>query len=406
MYLSKRVRAIKPSPTLAIDVKAKALRQQGIDIISFGTGEPDFDTPDNIKEAAVSAIKSGYTKYCPVSGSPEIKKAVIDKFKRDNGLDYEPAEIIVSCGAKHSLYNIFQTIIDDGDEVIIAAPYWVSYTDMVILAGGKPVIVNTDDKNGFKMTPGALEKAITSKTKAVILNSPSNPTGSMYGFDELKAIAAVCLKHNILIISDEIYEKLVFCGAKFLSIASVSPEAKALTIVVNGVSKAFSMTGWRIGYAAGNKDIISAMAKIQSQSTSNPASISLKAAVEALNGKQDAVEMMRAEFEKRRNYIIERLNNMEGISCFKPDGAFYVFPNVSKLMGKTFAGKRINNDMEFADHLLEKAKIAVVPGLCFGAEGYMRLSYATSVEMIEEGVLRSEERRVGKECRSRWSPYH
>lgn len=391
MYLSKRVRAIKPSPTLAIDAKAKALRQQGIDIISFGTGEPDFDTPDNIKEAAVSAIKSGYTKYCPVSGSPEIKKAVIDKFKRDNGLDYEPAEIIVSCGAKHSLYNIFQTIIDDGDEVIIAAPYWVSYTDMVILAGGKPVIVNTDDKNGFKMTPGALEKAITSKTKAVILNSPSNPTGSMYGFDELKAIAAVCLKHNILIISDEIYEKLVFCGAKFLSIASVSPEAKALTIVVNGVSKAFSMTGWRIGYAAGNKDIISAMAKIQSQSTSNPASISLKAAVEALNGKQDAVEMMRAEFEKRRNYIIERLNNMEGISCLKPDGAFYVFPNVSKLMGKTFAGKRINNDMEFADYLLEKAKIAVVPGLCFGAEGYMRLSYATSVEMIEEGMNRLQE---------------
>ena len=340
---------------------------------------------------SVSAIKSGYMKYCPVSGSPEIKKAVIDKFKRDNGLDYEPAEIIVSCGAKHSLYNIFQTIIDDGDEVIIAAPYWVSYTDMVILAGGKPVIVNTDDKNGFKMTPGALEKAITSKTKAVILNSPSNPTGSMYGFDELKAIAAVCLKHNILIISDEIYEKLVFCGAKFLSIASVSPEAKALTIVVNGVSKAFSMTGWRIGYAAGNKDIISAMAKIQSQSTSNPASISLKAAVEALNGKQDAVEMMRAEFEKRRNYIIERLNNMEGISCFKPDGAFYVFPNVSKLMGKTFAGKRINNDMEFADYLLEKAKIAVVPGLCFGAEGYMRLSYATSVEMIEEGMNRLQE---------------
>ena len=391
MYLSKRVKAIKPSPTLAIDAKAKALRQQGIDIISFGTGEPDFDTPDNIKEAAVSAIKSGYTKYCPVSGSPEIKKAVIDKFKRDNGLDYEPAEIIVSCGAKHSLYNIFQTIIDDGDEVIIAAPYWVSYTDMVILAGGKPVIVNTDDKNDFKMTPGALEKAITSKTKAVVLNSPSNPTGSMYGFDELKAIAAVCLKHNILIISDEIYEKLVFCGAQFFSIASVSPEAKALTIVVNGVSKAFSMTGWRIGYAAGNKDIISAMAKIQSQSTSNPASISLKAAVEALNGRQDTVEMMRAEFEKRRNYITERLNNMEGISCFKPDGAFYVFPNVSKLMGKTFSGKRINDDMEFADYLLEKAKIAVVPGLCFGAEGYMRLSYAASIEMIEEGMNRLQE---------------
>lgn len=391
MYLSKRVKAIKPSPTLAIDAKAKALKEQGIDVISFGAGEPDFDTPDNIKAAAIDAINAGYTKYCPVPGSPEVKKAIIDKLKRDNNLEYTPAEIIVSCGAKHSLYNLFQTIINDGDEVIIAAPYWVSYTDMVILAGGKPVIINTDDKSSFKMTPEAVEKAITPKTKAIIINSPSNPTGSMYTFEELKAIAEVCLKYKIIIVSDDIYEKLVFDGAKFYSIASVSPEVKAITVVVNGVSKAFSMTGWRIGYVAGDKDIVAGMAKIQSQSTSNPTSISLKATVEALNGNQDAVEMMRVEFEKRRNYIVDRLNKMEEISCLKPNGAFYVFPNISKLIGKTFGGKVINNDMELADYLLEKAKIAVVPGSAFGAEGYMRLSYATSVKMIEEGMNRLEQ---------------
>lgn len=390
MYLSKRVQAIKPSPTLAIDAKAKALQQQGVDVISFGAGEPDFDTPNNIKEAAISAINAGYTKYCPVPGSPEVKKAIIDKLKRDNGLEYTPAEIIVSCGAKHSLYNIFQTIINDGDEVIVIAPYWVSYPDMAILAGAVPVIINTDDKTDFKVTPELVEKAITSKTKAIIINSPSNPTGSMYSFEELKAIAEVCLKHKILIISDEIYEKLVYDKTEFISIASVSAEVKAITLVVNGVSKAFSMTGWRIGYTAGNKDIISGMAKIQSQSTSNPTSISLKATVEALNGKQDDVEMMRKEFEKRRNYIVERLNKMEGVSCLNPKGAFYVFPNISKLMGKTFGGKVINNDMELADYLLEKAKIAVVPGSAFGAEGYMRLSYATSMKKIEEGMDRLE----------------
>ncbi|MDR1195414.1 MAG: pyridoxal phosphate-dependent aminotransferase [Endomicrobium sp.] len=390
MFLSKRVQAIKPSPTLAIDAKAKALRQQGIDVISFGTGEPDFDTPCNIKEAAITAINEGYTKYCPVAGSPELKKAVIDKLKRDNNLDYTPSEVIVSCGAKHSLYNLFQTIINDEDEIIIAAPYWVSYTDMVILAGGKPVIINTDDKSNFKMTPKSVEKVITRKTKAIIINSPSNPTGSMYSREELQAITEICLKRKMLIISDDIYEKLVYDGTKFMSAASVSPEVKEITVVVNGVSKAFSMTGWRIGYAAGNKEIIAGMSKIQSQSTSNPTSISLKAAVEALNGKQDAVEMMRTEFEKRRNYIVERLNKIDGISCIKPNGAFYVFPNVSALMGKNLGGKIINNDMELADYLLEKAKIAVVPGSSFGAEGYIRLSYAASITMIEEGMNRLE----------------
>lgn len=390
MFISKRVQAIKPSPTLAIDAKAKALKQKGVDVINFGAGEPDFDTPRNIKEAAIKAINEGYTKYCPVSGNPETKKSIIEKLKKDNGLEYLPEEIIVSCGAKHSLYNIFQTILNDGDEVIIPAPYWVSYPDMVVLACGKPVIIKTDDKSNFKITPEALEKAITPKTKALVLNSPSNPTGSMYTREELEKLAEVCVKNNILIISDDIYEKLAYDGIKFESIASVSPEAKALTIIVNGVSKAFSMTGWRIGYTAGNKDIISGMTKIQSQSTSNPASISLKAAAEALSGDQKDVEMMKKEFEKRRNYIVDRLNAMKGITCLKPNGAFYVFPNISGLIGKTFGGKTINNDMEFADFLLEEAKIAVVPGSSFGAEGYMRISYATSMECIQEGMNRLE----------------
>ena len=391
MYLSKRVQAIKPSPTLAIDAKAKALQQQGVDVISFGTGEPDFDTPNNIKEAAIKAINAGFTKYCAVPGTPEIKNAVINKLKKDNGLDYTQDEIIVSCGAKHSIYNLFMAIFNDGDEVIIPAPYWVSYPDMAILAGAVPVIINTDDKNNFKIDPDEVKKAITPKTKAIVLNSPSNPTGVTYSCDELKEIVKVCVENKILIISDEIYEHLVYDNFKFCSTASVLPEAKACTIVVNGVSKTYAMTGWRIGYAAGPKDIISAMTKIQSQSTSNPTSISIKAAVEALNGPQGEVEKMRVEFEKRRDYILERLNKMEGVSCIKPNGAFYVFPNFSKIIGKTLGGKVIKNDMYLADYLLEKAKIAVVPGSAFGAEGCIRLSYATSIKLIEEGMNRLEE---------------
>ena len=390
MYLSKRVQAIKPSPTLAIDAKAKALQQQGIDVISFGTGEPDFDTPDNIKNAAIKAINDGFTKYCAVPGTPEIKKAIINKLKQDNGLDYAQDEIIVSCGAKHSLYNLFMAVFNEGDEIIIPAPYWVSYPDMAILAGAVPVIISTSDKKNFKIEPEEIKKAITPKTKAIVINSPSNPTGVTYTCEELNEIVKVCVENKILIISDEIYEKLVYDNFKFCSTASVYPQAKEYTVVINGVSKAFAMTGWRIGYAAGPKEIISAMAKIQSQSTSNATSISIKAAVEALNGQQDDVEKMRAEFEKRRNYIVDRLNKMEGISCIKPNGAFYVFPNISKLIGKTFGGKTINNDMELADYLLENAKIAVVPGSSFGAEGYIRLSYATSIQLIEEGMNRLE----------------
>jgi len=387
MYLSKRVEKVKPSPTLAIDSKAKTLRAQGIDVISFGAGEPDFDTPANIKETAKKAIDSGFTKYCPVSGTPDLKQAIISRLKNDNGLDYKPDEVIVSCGAKHSLYNIFQAIFNKGDELLIPAPYWVSYPDMAYLADAKVKIIKTSESSGFKMTPEQLEKAITKKSKAVVINSPSNPTGSAYTTEELKAIGEVCLKHQLLIIADEIYDKLTYDGFNAKSIASASPEIKALTLVVNGVSKSYSMTGWRIGYTAGPKNIIGAMERIQSQSTSCPVSISLKAAVEALNGDQSSVEIMRKEFERRRDYIVGRLNSMKGVSCFKPQGAFYVFPNIKKLIKKL----NIPDSTKFAEFLLDKAKIAVVPGEAFGAPGYIRLSYATSMENIKNGLDRFEQ---------------
>ena len=390
MYISKRLQSIKPSPTLAIDAKAKALKAKGVDIISFGTGEPDFDTPQNIKDAAIKAINSGFTKYCPVSGTPDLKDAIIKKFKEDNNLEYTREQVMVSCGGKHSLFNLFQTIFDEGDEVIIPAPYWVSYPDMAVLAGAVPVFITTSDKNHFKVKPTEIEKVITKKTKAFILNSPSNPTGNTYTKEELEEIADICIKNNLLIISDEIYEKLVYDNFKFFSIAQVSKEVKDHTIVVNGVSKAFAMTGWRIGYAAGPKEIIAAMTKMQSQSTSCPTSISLKAATEALNGDKACLETMRVEFEKRRNYIVDRLNKINGITCLKPEGAFYVFPNISNLLEKTYNGKLINTDIELADYLLEEAKIAVVPGSAFGAKGFIRFSYATSMEKIVEGLNRLE----------------
>lgn len=388
MYISKRASSIKPSPTLAISAKAKKLKSEGMDIINFGIGEPDFDTPQNIKKAAIEAINNGFTKYCPVPGTPELKKAIISKLKSENNLEYLPEEIIVSCGAKHSLYNIFQAVFDPGDEVIIPSPYWVSYPDMAILAGALPVIVSTDDKTNFKVTAKQIEHVITSKTKALVLNSPSNPTGNTYTLDELKEIADVCIKHNILIISDEIYEKLVYDNFKFYSIAQVNKEVQKQTLVVNGVSKAFAMTGWRIGYCAGPKEIISAMTKIQSQSTSNPTSISLKATTEALNGPKDEMEKMRQEFEKRRNYIVDKLNSINGIKCVKPNGAFYVFPNILKLLGKKYGNKTINTDIELCEYLLDNAKIAVVPGSAFGLPGYIRLSYATSMENIIKGIDR------------------
>lgn len=391
MKLADRVHKIQPSPTLAIDAKAKALKAEGIDVIGFGVGEPDFDTPENIKQAAKRAIDNGFTRYTPVGGIDELKDAIISKLKRDNGLEFRRDQITVACGAKHSLYNISQALIQEGDEVIIPVPYWVSYPDQVLLAGGRPVFIQTDEKSSFKISPAQLEKAITPRTKALVLNSPCNPTGTSYTREELRFLGEVCLKHDFIIISDDIYEKLLYDGLSFSNIASAVPELQSRTIVVNGVSKTFAMTGWRIGYAAGPVEIISAMTKLQSQSTSNPSSVAQKAAVEALNGPQDTVMMMRAEFEKRRTYIVERLNSIAGFSCFLSTGAFYAFPNVSGLYGKCFSGKSINNSTDLCAYFLEQARVAIVPGIAFGADDYVRFSYATSLKNISEGIDRIEE---------------
>jgi aspartate aminotransferase len=327
--LSNRAKSLKPSPTLAINAKAKSMQAQGISVISFGAGEPDFDTPQNIKQAAKKAIDDGFTKYTPVGGIDDLKDAIIKKFQRDIQVTYKRSEIIVSCGGKHSFYNLAQAIFDQGDEVIIPAPYWVSYPPMVALADATPVIVDTTEKNEFKITPEELKKAITPKTKALILNSPSNPTGNAYTKKELEKIAEIALSKNFFVISDEIYEKIVYDGFEFTSIASLSEEMKKRTIIVHGVAKTYAMTGWRIGYTAGSEEIISAMNNIQSQSTSNPTSISQKASVEALIGPQNEVEKMVSAFAQRRNYIVDRLNKIPGVSCYKPVGSFYVFPNFS-----------------------------------------------------------------------------
>jgi aspartate aminotransferase len=389
--LSNRAKSLKPSPTLAINAKAKSMQAQGIHVISFGAGEPDFDTPQNIKQAAKKAIDDGFTKYTPVGGIDELKDAIIKKFQRDSGLTYKRSEIIVSCGGKHSFYNLAQAIFDQGDEVIIPAPYWVSYPPMVALANAKPVIVATTDKNEFKITPNQLKKAITPKTKALIINSPSNPTGSAYTKSELEKIAEIAISKNFFVISDEIYEKIVYDDFRFVSIASLSDEMKKRTIIVHGVAKTYAMTGWRIGYTAGSDDIISAMSNIQSQSTSNPTSIAQKASVEALAGPQDEVGKMVAAFAQRRNYIVDRLNKITGVSCYKPVGAFYVFPNFSSYYGKSSQGNKIENSTVLADYFLDVAKVAVVPGVEFGADPFERLSYATSIEDIKEGLNRIEE---------------
>jgi aspartate aminotransferase len=389
--LSNRAKSLKPSPTLAINAKAKSMLAQGIHVISFGAGEPDFDTPENIKQAAKKALDEGFTKYTPVGGIDELKDAIIKKFQRDSGLSYKRSEILVSCGGKHSFYNLAQAIFDQGDEVIIPAPYWVSYPPMVSLANATPVVVETTEKNEFKITPEALKKAITPKTKALIINSPSNPTGSAYTKKELEKIAETALSKNVFVISDEIYEKIVYDGFKFTSIASLSEEMKKRTIIVHGVAKTYSMTGWRIGYTAGSEEIIAAMNNIQSQSTSNPTSISQKASVEALIGPQSEAEKMVSAFAQRRNYIVDRLNKMPGVSCYKPVGAFYVFPNFSSHYGKAYQGKKIENSTHLADYFLDVAKVAVVPGVEFGADPFERLSFATSLENIKEGLDRIEE---------------
>ena len=389
--LSNRAKGLKPSPTLAINAKAKSMQAQGIHVISFGAGEPDFDTPQNIKQAAVKAIQEGFTKYTPVGGIDELKDAIIRKFESDSQLTYKKSEILVSCGGKHSFYNLAQAIFDQGDEVIIPAPYWVSYPPMVALAGATPVIVETREKDDFKITPDRLKKAMTSKTKALVINSPSNPTGSAYTRKELEKIAEIVLSADIFVISDEIYEKIVYDHFEFASIASLNEKIRKKTIIVHGVAKTYSMTGWRIGYTAGPEEIISAMNNIQSQSTSNPTSISQKASVEALMGTQDDVKKMVSAFAERRDYIVNRLNEIQGVSCYKPVGAFYVFPNFSFYYGKSYQGKAISNSTHLADFFLDVAKVAVVPGVEFGADPFERLSFATSMENIREGLSRMEE---------------
>ena len=389
--LSSRARGLKPSPTLAINAKAKSMQAQGIKVVSFGAGEPDFDTPENIKRAAIKAIQEGFTKYTAVGGIDELKDAVIQKFKRDSDLTYKRSEILVSCGGKHSFYNLAQALFDQGDEVIIPAPYWVSYPPMVSLAGAAPVIIGTCEEDDFKITPEGLKRAMTPKTKALVLNSPSNPTGSAYTKKDLERIAEIAISSNFFVISDEIYEKIVYDGFEFKSIASLGEEIRKRTIIVHGVAKTYAMTGWRIGYTAGPEEIISAMNNIQSQSTSNPTSISQKASVEALIGSQEEVKKMVSAFAQRRNYIVDRLNEIEGVLCYKPIGAFYVFPNFSHYYGRTYQGKKINNSTDLADFFLDVAKVAVVPGVEFGADPFERLSYAASMEEIREGIDRIEE---------------
>jgi aspartate aminotransferase len=386
--LASRIGKIKPSPTLAVTSRASALKAEGRDIIDFGVGEPDFDTPERIKAAAVDALKQGFTKYTPVGGTNDLKDAIIDKLKKDNRLTYNRSQICVSCGAKHSLYNLSQVLFEEGDEVIIPAPYWVSYVDMVLLAGAKPVIIDTSEANGFKMTPPQLEATISSRTKALILNSPSNPTGAVYSRTDLEILAEILMERNILVISDDIYEHILYDGFSFYEIAAYDDRMKHLTVVVNGVSKTYAMTGWRIGYCAGPADIIAAVTKIQSQSTSNATSIAQKAACEALAGDQQDVGRMVGEFALRRDVIVERLKAIDGMICLKPQGAFYVFPNVKAFFGRSFKGRTIAGSIDFAEFLLEEGNCAVVPGSAFGNDHYIRISYATSMQDIEKGLQR------------------
>ena len=389
-FLASSLSNIKPSPTIAVSMKAAELKAAGKDIISLGMGEPDFDTPQNIKDAAIKAIQKGDTKYTAVDGTAALKKAIIEKFKRENSIEYKASEIIVSTGAKQVIYNALIASINPDDEVIIPAPYWVSYPDMVLLAGGKPIIIESSEKNNFKISPTALEEKITPKTKWIILNSPSNPTGACYSQDELRALADVLLRHpQVHIMADDIYEHLIFDDLKFVTIAEIEPQLLPRTLIVNGASKAYAMTGWRIGYGAGPEKLIKAMAMIQSQSTSSPSSIGQAAAVEALNGTQDYIKPNAKLFQSRRDMVVEMLNKIDGINCNIPNGAFYVFPSCKGLFGKkTPAGKVIENDNDFAGYLLEEALVAVVPGVAFGAPDFFRISYAASEDFLKNSMQR------------------
>lgn len=388
--LASRALGISPSPTLSIDAKAKKMVAEGLDVINFGVGEPDFDTPDHIKQAAVEALNRGMTKYTPVGGTDRLKAAIIKKLKEDNGLEYQPADIVVSCGAKHSLYNAFQVLCQEGDEVILPAPYWVSYLEQIKLAGGVPVIVQTRASDGFKLTTEQLESVLTKRTRLIVLNSPSNPTGSVYTRDELEALGGILARQGVYIISDEIYEKLIYDGMDHVSIAALSPALKELTVVINGVSKSYAMTGWRIGYAAAPQAVAKAITDLQSHSTSNPASIAQAASVAAIEGPQGAMTEMVGEFNRRRDYMLERINSIPGLSCGRPGGAFYLFPDMSAYIGRTYNGKKIEGAKDLAGALLGDAKVAVVPGVAFGDDRCFRLSYATSIEKIVEGMNRIE----------------
>ena len=385
--LAERARRLTPSPTLVISAKARAMRAQGIDVLALSAGEPDFDTPEPIKAAAIRALREGKTKYTDAAGIPEVRAAVCQKLKRDQGLDYEPADTIVSVGAKHTLYNVCAVLLDPGDEAIVPSPYWVSYTEQIKLCDGQPVIVPTDPARGFQLDLEALRQAVTPRTKLLLLNTPNNPTGTVYGKRDLEGVAALALDRGFYVVSDECYESLAYEG-RTPSIAALGPEIKARTLVVNTCSKAYAMTGWRIGFAAGPRDVIQAMADFQSQCTSNPTSIAMWAAVEALAGPQDEVAKMVGEFDRRRRVIVEGLNRIPGIRCAMPQGAFYAFPDVSALFGRRWRGRAIEGSAQAAAFLLEAARVAVVPGADFGADRHLRLSYACGLDTIHEGLAR------------------
>lgn len=390
MELSRKAQAIEPSLTLAITAKAKEMKEKGIDVISFSAGEPDFNTPKNIINAAIKAMEDGNTKYTSVNGILQLREAICKKFKDDNGLEYNPSQIVVSTGAKQSLANTFLAILNPGDEVIVSTPYWVSYPELIKLADGKPVFVEGDEKSNYKFTKENLEKAVTAKTKAIVLNTPNNPTGTIYNKEELEVIADFAKKYNIIIISDEMYEKLIYDNENHISIASLSKDAYERTIVINGLSKSYAMTGWRIGYCAASEKIAKLMISIQSHVTSNVCSITQYAALEALSGPQDEITKMINEFEKRRNYMINRIESIDNLSIVKPKGAFYIMINIENCLGKEINGKILNDSMEFCASLLENEKLAAIPGKAFGLNNYIRVSYATSMEAIKEGLNRIE----------------
>ncbi|WP_291647842.1 pyridoxal phosphate-dependent aminotransferase [Clostridium sp.] len=390
MDLSNKAMKINPSITLEITAKAKGLKELGIDVVSFGAGEPDFNTPENIIESAIKAMNDGKTKYTPTSGILDLRKSICNKLKKDNELNYAVDQIVVSTGAKQSLANTFLSILNEGDEVIIPTPYWVSYPELVKLAGGVPIFVNTNKENDYKYSVKELRNLITSKTKAILVNSPNNPTGSIYTREELTEIAKLAKEYDLLIVSDEIYEKLIYDNEKHISIASISKDSYERTIVINGLSKAYAMTGWRIGYSASSKEIAKLMSSVQSHVTSNINSISQYAAIEALNGPQDSIKIMIKEFEKRRNYMINRINKIQGLSIIRPKGAFYIMVCIEKYFGKEFNGDIINSSLDFSKSLLNEENVAVIPGIAFGLDNYIRLSYATSMEIIEEGLNRLE----------------